>query len=60
MLKRMALRQSLLRKLGADTRAVTAIEYGLICSLIFLVIVSGITQVQSQVVALWVLIASKI
>jgi len=49
-----------LRLLKADTRAVTAMEYGLIASLIFVVIITGITQVQTNVVALWALVASKI
>ncbi len=46
--------------LRRDTRAVTAIEYGLIAALIFLAIVSAVTTVQNNVVALWVTIAAKI
>ena len=47
-------------KLRRDTQAVTALEYGLIASLIFLAIVSAVTTVQNNVVQLWVLIAAKI
>jgi pilus assembly protein Flp/PilA len=48
----------ILRSFAANESGATAIEYGLICSLIFLVIVSAISAVADGTVAMYAVISS--
>ncbi len=40
-------------RLRGDRRAVTALEYGMMAALIALVAVAGVTQLGTEVLALW-------
>ena len=44
--------RTILARFGADQSGATAIEYGLICSLIFLAIVASVNDVASATTAL--------
>jgi pilus assembly protein Flp/PilA len=48
----------IIRSFAANESGATAIEYGLICALIFLVIVSAVTAVADGTVAMYALIAA--
>ena len=41
------------RKLGQDERGATAVEYGLICSLIVLAMVAGLNNFASTTTNMW-------
>ena len=45
--------RGLLRKLSADARGATAIEYGLICSLIILGMIGGLQALGGGVGGMW-------
>ena len=47
-------------RLLSEEDGATAIEYGLICSLIFLVIVTAVTLYASKTTAMWTLVAAHI
>jgi pilus assembly protein Flp/PilA len=49
----------LLRALARDDRGATAIEYGLIVSLIFIAIVAAVTATANSTIAMWTNIALK-
>jgi pilus assembly protein Flp/PilA len=51
---------NLWRKLRQDARGATAVEYGLIVSLVVVVIASGITSVGGATGGMWVNIANKV
>jgi pilus assembly protein Flp/PilA len=42
-----------IRAILADTRGATAIEYGLILSLIFLAMMGGVEAFSTQLIAVW-------
>ena len=43
----------MLRRLGADTRGATAIEYGLICSLIIIAMMTGLVSLGGGSAGMW-------
>jgi pilus assembly protein Flp/PilA len=43
----------LLAQLIRDTKAASAVEYGLICALIVIAVISGINAVASQTITMW-------
>ena len=45
--------RTMLRKLSADTRGATAIEYGLICSLIIIAMMTGLTTLGGGSAGMW-------
>ena len=45
--------RTMLRRLGADQRGATAIEYGLICALICIAAIGGIQQLGGGVGGKW-------
>jgi pilus assembly protein Flp/PilA len=47
-----------LRSFAADKSGATAIEYGLICALIVVVIIANIAQLGNVTLALYILVAS--
>ena len=49
-----------LRALKVDQRGATAVEYALICALIVLVVIAGITTLGGSLATQWSSIASKI
>jgi pilus assembly protein Flp/PilA len=51
---------ALIRRFLADQRGATAIEYGLICGLIFLVIITAVTLFSSRATAMFEYISSTI
>jgi pilus assembly protein Flp/PilA len=50
----------LIRRFLTDERGATAIEYGLICGLIFLVIITAVTLFASRATAMFDYISSTI
>ena len=42
-----------IRAVLADTRGATAIEYGLILSLIFMAMIGGVEAFSTQLIAMW-------
>jgi pilus assembly protein Flp/PilA len=51
---------NLWRKLRRDARGATAVEYGLIVSLIVIVIASGISSVGGATGGIWANVANKV
>ncbi len=51
---------SMLRRFQTDDRGATAIEYGLICGLIFLVIVSAVTLFSDRATAMFTYVSTTI
>jgi pilus assembly protein Flp/PilA len=51
---------SLFRRFLTDERGATAIEYGMICALIFLVIVSAVTLFSDRATAMFTYISTTI
>ena len=49
-----------LRALLRDSRGATAIEYGLICALIFLAIVGAVGFAASRTITMWNNVATKV
>jgi pilus assembly protein Flp/PilA len=49
-----------LRKLGADKRGATAIEYGLICALIIIAMMSGLQALGGGSTGMWGKIQSNV
>ena len=49
-----------LRTLKVDERGATAVEYALICALIILVVIAGITSLGAGLASHWSAIDSKI
>jgi pilus assembly protein Flp/PilA len=49
-----------LRKLRADTRGATAIEYGLICALIVIAMMSGLSTLGGGSMGMWGKIQSNV
>jgi pilus assembly protein Flp/PilA len=49
-----------LRKLRADERGATAIEYGLICSLIVIAMIAGLSQLGGGVNGAWGKLAQNV
>ena len=49
-----------LRKLGADKRGATAIEYGLICALIIIAMMSGLQALGGGSAGMWGKIQSNV
>ncbi|GAA3892615.1 hypothetical protein GCM10022276_09760 [Sphingomonas limnosediminicola] len=50
----------MLRRLGADTRGATAIEYGLICSLIIIAMMTGLAALGGGSAGMWGKIQSNV
>jgi pilus assembly protein Flp/PilA len=50
----------LLRKLDKDDRGATAVEYGLICSLIVIAIVGALHNFADTTVGLWNYVANNV
>lgn len=50
----------LARRFGADRRGATAIEYGLIASLVVIVIIAGVTGYGDAITAQWTWLANTI
>ena len=50
----------MLRKLRADRRGATAIEYGLICALIVIAMVGGLSSLGGGTMGMWTGIASNV
>lgn len=51
---------SALRRLLAEQKAATAVEYGLIVSLIVLAMLAGFQSVGSQTISMWGNVSSKV
>ena len=56
----MRARFSALRRLLAEQKAATAVEYGLIVSLIVLAMLAGFQAVGSQTISMWGNVSSKV
>ena len=52
--------RSSLRKLSADRRGATAIEYGLICGLIVVAMIAGLQQLGGGVGGKWTVIQHEV
>jgi pilus assembly protein Flp/PilA len=52
----MSARSRLLRTFANDTRGATAIEYGLICALIVIVIIAAMQSVSAGTISMYALI----
>jgi pilus assembly protein Flp/PilA len=52
--------RTILRKLRADQRGATAIEYGLICALIVIAMIAGLQSLGGGVGGKWTLIQHEI
>jgi len=50
----------MLRKLRADKRGATAIEYGLICALIVVAMIGGLSSLGGGTLGMWTGIADKV
>ena len=51
---------TMLRKLRADKRGATAIEYGLICALIVVAMIGGLSSLGGGTLGMWTGIADKV
>jgi len=52
--------RTILRKLRADTRGATAIEYGLICGLIVVAMIAGLSSLGGGVNGAWGKLDTKV
>jgi pilus assembly protein Flp/PilA len=52
--------RTILRKFRADERGATAIEYGLICSLIVIAMIAGLSQLGGGVNGAWGKLAANV
>ena len=52
--------RKILRKLGADARGATAIEYGLICALIVVAMMAGLSALGGGTNGMWGAVSSKV
>jgi pilus assembly protein Flp/PilA len=51
---------TMLRKLRADKRGATAIEYGLICALIVIAMTAGLSMLGGGTLGMWTRIADNV
>ncbi|OQW45235.1 MAG: pilus assembly protein [Proteobacteria bacterium SG_bin6] len=52
--------RTLLRRLLIDRRGATAVEYGLIVSLIVIAMVASLQAVASQTIGMWTSVSSRV
>jgi pilus assembly protein Flp/PilA len=50
----------LFRKIGEDERGATAVEYGLICSLIVIAMVAGLKNFSETTINMWNFVANNV
>jgi pilus assembly protein Flp/PilA len=50
----------LFRKIGEDERGATAVEYGLICSLIVIAMVAGLKNFSEATINMWNFVANNV
>ena len=54
------MRRNYFKRLLRDTRAATAIEYGLIVALVVIAIIASISSVADENTGLWAIVTSKV